>query len=315
MKKIAFAPKTTLSFYLGILDTKKLNKNKEQQRCAVRLNYYNYRNSLVAILKKKFKKEIIEIKGKILNNDNKLAHTANNTIWIYWAQGVKNAPDIVRVCVQSIIDQLGTGYKIVLLSDENLSEYISLPDFIMDKYKKGLISRSHYADIIRTKLLVEYGGTWIDSTILCSKKPPKEMLESELFFFQVGDFAVPTRIENWFITAYKNNKLLGFVLEFLYCYWKKYNFLVDYFLTYEIFEIAIEEFREEWDRVVYYPREEAFALSNEMGKECHEEVLKNILNRYSFHKLTYKCQNYGWPTGAGSSFDWIVKNYKKYRED
>ncbi|WP_374188006.1 capsular polysaccharide synthesis protein [Streptococcus pneumoniae] len=34
----------------------------------------------------------------------------------------------------------------MVLTEENISDYIDIPDYITDKYKKGSISRAHYSD-------------------------------------------------------------------------------------------------------------------------------------------------------------------------
>ena len=42
---------------------------------------------------------------------------AENVIWMYWKQGEKNAPDIVRRCIASVRRHAGS-YRVIVL-DEN----------------------------------------------------------------------------------------------------------------------------------------------------------------------------------------------------
>ena len=50
-----------------------------------------------------------------------------------------------------------------------LYNYCYIPKHIIDKYKNGIIKSAHFADIIRTCLLYENGGLWIDATIFVKK--------------------------------------------------------------------------------------------------------------------------------------------------
>ena len=61
----------------------------------------------------------------------------NRTIWIFWMQGMEHAPRLVRICHDSICRNKPEGYDLIVLSAENLREYIELPEYIWDKYKKG----------------------------------------------------------------------------------------------------------------------------------------------------------------------------------
>ena len=38
----------------------------------------------------------------------------------------------------------------------------------MEKWEKGRIPAAMFSDLLRVELLIKYGGTWIDSTVLCT---------------------------------------------------------------------------------------------------------------------------------------------------
>ena len=111
-----------------------------------------------------------------------------------------------------------------------------IADYIDDKCKKGIIPYSHSTDLLRLELLIKFGGTWIDSTVLCTNDNyPKDMLDSELFLyhFQNSKKDEFTGISSWFISAYSNNKLLMILRDMLYQYWKDYDCLIDYFVLHK----------------------------------------------------------------------------------
>lgn len=310
--KFRVAPFLITRFHIAKFFNKiRFRKNTAREQNADWIALQAHRNRIIAWFQKKFHREILQLKEEI--SQRELPHVHSKKIWVYWAQGIENAPDIVKVCVQSIYEHLGNRYEIVLLSDKTYREYVSFPQYIEEKYQKGMIGRALFADLLRTELLIEHGGTWMDATIFCSwDRVPSYMLESDLFLFQttfVESWCVPTKIENYFISAASNHPILMLCQGLLYQYWKKYNREIEYLFYYEIFTVAAEAYREKWDNVVHYPRADTLVLSNELHKPYDKDKFEDILSRYPFHKLTYR-----WPGGEGSYFDYIVKNYKKYGE-
>lgn len=86
-------------------------------------------------------------------------------IWVFWWTGEETAPEIVKACIKSI-RRNANGHRVIFLSKDNLHDYVTLPDFIEKKHNDGNIGHAHYSDIVRISLLAEYGGVWIDSTVL-----------------------------------------------------------------------------------------------------------------------------------------------------
>lgn len=91
--------------------------------------------------------------------------TAHLNIWVFWYQGEESMPDIIRMCYNSIC-QNANGRKVVLLTKDNVGDYVQMPAFIMEKVKKGYITFTHLSDLVRVSLLYKYGGTWMDATLL-----------------------------------------------------------------------------------------------------------------------------------------------------
>ncbi|WP_395675757.1 capsular polysaccharide synthesis protein [Enterobacter sp.] len=79
-------------------------------------------------------------------------------IWICWFQGLESAPELVKRCIESV--QRNTpDAQVVILTDDNIPDYLSLPEHIKTKYQAGLISKAQYSDIVRCSLLYQYGGS------------------------------------------------------------------------------------------------------------------------------------------------------------
>ena len=207
----------------GIYISRKLRKYKKGKERAIHGLGVMMANILLGDLRRSYqkqaflycrkdKKQIVNLKSKIDESYKSLPHVHSNKVWVCWMQGMENAPEVVKVCYQSILDNF-KDREVVLITAENVSEYAEFPDYVIDKYKRGIITHTHFSDILRLELLNRYGGTWIDATMFCTDSNfPDYMLNDKLFIVQnIEDSAV--QIESFFITAESHNKLLELTVK------------------------------------------------------------------------------------------------------
>lgn len=269
-------------------------------------------------IEKKYRKKCDQLKYKILDEDMSLPHEHNKIIWILWLQGIENAPAIVRMCYQSILNNFSDEYKIILLNENNLGEYISLPDFIISKYKKGYISNQTYADLIRLGLLEKYGGTWMDATIFCSNKHvPEHMMNSDLFIFQTmfpATWGIPTVMNSYFITACQNNKIIRLAKELFYDYWKNNTYNSDYWLINDFFELAKDTFSEDWQKVLPEEPLSMHILQDRMKQKFDKEIFDFVISKTPFHKLQWRYADDNFDT-TGTYYEYLLKHYPIYGEE
>ena len=165
-------------------------------------------------------------------------HESSNKVWVCWLQGMENAPELVKRCYESIMQNL-TDREIILITSENMDQYVQFPQYIIDKWKSGVITNTHLTDLLRLELLIRYGGMWLDATVFCSeerKNIPDYFFESDLFFYQSlkpGRDGNATYISSWLMSAKTNNKVLLATRELCYEYWKRENQMIDYFLFHD----------------------------------------------------------------------------------
>lgn len=274
------------------------------------LRAHIYRN-----LKKKYKKEIKSLKEKIISEDMVLPHDHDKIIWIMWLQGIENAPEIVRMCYRSISDNFSNEYKIIALNEQNVNDYVTLPEYIVQKYKKGIISKQHYSDLVRLELLDKYGGTWMDATIFCSGGTvPKYMLDDDLFLFRMlwyATWGMATVMNSFFISACKNNKIIKLTKELFFDYWKKNNDVADYWLIDDFFEIAIEEFADDWKKTIPVECLTMHVLQTYLTKPYDERVFSATISRMPFHKLTWKLDKEDMEK-EGTLYKYLLSHYPVY---
>lgn len=128
-------------------------------------------------------------------------------IWIYWHQGFENAPDLVKLCAESW-KVLNPDYEVILLDENNLGDYISIPKQF--NLSRKPISLQLYSDFIRLELLTRYGGAWADSTVYCARPLSEWLTEysSEDGFFLFQNPGQDRLISSWFVSSSADNQIL-----------------------------------------------------------------------------------------------------------
>lgn len=248
---------------------------------SLQLESYAYKK-----LKKKYKYIINNAKSEYtLSNKN------NKVIWVCWLQGMDNAPKLVQRCYESLKSNM-KGYKINVITEENMFEYIEIPNYIVTKWKKGIISFAHFSDVIRVNLLVKYGGVWIDSTVLCTDNLLNNRLENSPLFVYKSIMRGSNVISasNWFISSVPKNPILVLVQNLLYEYWKTENVIIHYYLFHIFFTLATEKYPEIWNKVVSFNNISPHILVNELNDTFSQERYDEIKKMSSFHKLNYKIE-------------------------
>lgn len=235
-------------------------------------------------LKRKFKNVIDE---KIQIQDK----CKSNKVWFCWLQGYDNAPDLIKACYNSLKKNMPNN-EIILLSEENISNYVELPEYINEKYKKGKISRPHYSDLLRISLLCKHGGMWIDSTVLCtSTEVGKYISEQPFFVYKQIDLIKkdiqPIIASNWLISSEANNEICILTQKLLFEYWKKYDFAVDYFIFHFFFSMAAERYSDIWRNVPTFSNINPHIMQFELNDKYSEQRWNQIKNISGFHKLNH----------------------------
>lgn len=242
-------------------------------------------------IKKQLKNNYYENLIKFDENYNEnVLHEKSNKIWFCWFQGIENAPDIVKICYNSL--KKLNDKELILITKENMFEYISFPQFIMEKWKNGIISSTHISDLLRLELLINHGGLWVDATIFCSSSNIPDYIDnSDLFFYQhltLNKYARSAFISSWLISAKSNNKILMATRYLLYKYWEKNDYQIDYFILHHFMTLVLEFYPETWDQIVPVDNSTPHILQNKLFEIYDPSIWKPLKESACFHKLTYK---------------------------
>ena len=219
-----------------------------------------------------------------------LEHHRSKIVWFCWLQGLDQAPDIVKVCYRSLKRHL-TDREIILIDADNWREYVELPEYVVEKWKKSRIPPANFSDLLRLELLIRYGGTWIDATVLCTgNEHTKEYLDADLFLFQYSTEGTKTgiSISNWFITACTNNEVLLVLRDMLYAYWKDYDCTLDYYIFHLFFEMLAEAYPDEIAAMPYGNSARSLILLHHWKEDFDPRKWDKLVSQVSFHKLTHR---------------------------
>jgi hypothetical protein len=217
-------------------------------------------------------------------------HGRRNKVWVCWLQGMEQAPPVVQACFASVRRQVH-DQEIVVLTAENFAEFVSLPEEITDKWRNGVMTHTHFSDLLRISVLAEQGGLWLDATVFCSGPLPRWILDVDLFVYRKLFPASNGRIapmSNWLISANSVNPIIVLTRDLLYDYWSRSNYLADYFLFHIFFAMACEVYPDLWQRVPRFDSSAPLMLRYEMFDQLDRDRYETIAALSAFHKLTYK---------------------------
>lgn len=213
------------------------------------------------------------------------------TIWLCWLQGREQAPDIVKKCIASV-ERYAPDYTVRLLTAETLLDYVSLPGHIITRYRDGRIPFAHFSDVLRTALLVQHGGIWLDATVLLTGKLPEYISRSPLFMYQVSVLQhLPHATSNWLIAGQKGHPLLQRQLDLLCAYWRRERGLRDYFIFHIFFFLLVTrnpEAKALFAQMPYVANVDAHLMQSRFDWPYTERLWRGITANGGVHKLSWK---------------------------
>lgn len=209
-------------------------------------------------------------------------------IFSIWFQGEENAPALVKVCFSRLRETYGDRF--IVLDRNTIKEWVKLPDFIYEKWEKGIITPAHFSDICRVALLYQNGGMWFDATDYLTEKVPQWIEESDLFIYLEGNRITPgTLIQSCFMRARKNHPLFKGLLDFIYEYWSQEDRLVHYFLLHYMMRYLTENNPEALRLFLAMPQvnqDPTHILWHEHHKEPYSRELYDLDTKDTFFQKT-----------------------------
>lgn len=180
-------------------------------------------------------------------------------IWMCWLQGeedLKNHP-IASLCLDNVQKSI-ENHKLILITSENVEEYITIPVSIKSAYHRNIMRTAHYVDYIRVSLLEKYGGIWLDCSVLLKRQIPEDVLSFPLWSAKgiehyPLDIMIPSG-NDWqiyFLAAQKSNLFCRVLRELMEECSATILYRLSYFASYYLAELAfsIPSVRDSYSRV------------------------------------------------------------------
>ncbi|WP_138092215.1 glycosyltransferase family 32 protein [Sphingobacterium daejeonense] len=128
-------------------------------------------------------------------------------IWMYWED--RQPPQYVQDIVRHT-QFLNKNFEVILLHRDNIKDY--LHDFSI----KGEMPIANMTDLLRLKLLYEYGGIWIDATTIFNEDlnwviKIAEKKNYDIIGYYKDKSTIDIKypiIESWFLAAKPNNQMI-----------------------------------------------------------------------------------------------------------
>ena len=279
-----YGPKLTFAYYLT-------QQTKKQ--------YYDFSKELILNFALKLRKE-----AKIDKSSDERKETTTefpNIIWTMWQQGEAQMPETVRASMKTIKDFAErNGCEFILLTNENLVDFIDIPTDIIEKYKRKELTAAHYSDIIRFSLLYQYGGIWMDATLFVSPYATVDMFKGDFFSLNhppihadeieraIGDF----KWSSFFLAGKKEKSYFKHIRDLYIYFIRKYPvfihyLMLDYFILSE-YKLN-DEFKDLADELpVLAPAERVWFLRDHANDIFDENVWTEVLKTTPIMKTTYK---------------------------
>lgn len=237
-----------------------------------------------------------------------------------WLQGEDNAPDIVKKCIASV-RKFCLGKKHILITKDNWKDWVDIPDYVVEKFEKGIILPAHFADVLRVCLLSKYGGYWVDATCLMTDKFPMWLENTEFFMFHSNGTFSYTVINNCFIHSWAHHYLIEAWKFLMLEFWREENQVYNYFDSHFIFNAMVENnerAKAEFTKMPKVFQTETHALLSLWYKEFEEVKFNKVIQNSFIHKLSYKIdkrqvrKNFGVKNSfrdefVKNGFDYILK--------
>ena len=213
-------------------------------------------------------------------------------IWVMWWQGYDNAPDLVKMCINSIKIN-SNGATVVIITKDNYKDYANIPDYIIQKHNEGIISFAQLSDIMRIFLLSEHGGLWLDSTIFVSQPIPENIFDKDFYSLHTQlektPFVQNNRIHCFVLGGKKGAAAFLFERDLLSDYWKTHDVIIDYYLLDYSFMLQywnLDFFRSTVDNLDYTSKG-LYDLVGILNQPLNRKQLEQILSDNLFSKLVW----------------------------
>lgn len=234
-------------------------------------------------------------------------------IWVMWWQGMEQAPELVRMCVSQLY-KWNPDCEIRLIDKDNYTDYVQIPERILERVREGRVSLTHLSDLIRCRLLADRGGIWADATLFTTCPLNEKIFDYPFYSIHTGlhEYSFPPSGERWatfFMGCPPQTSLFLFVDRFMQIYFEKFDIMVDYLLNDFAIRLACENIPEAKICIDNIPLNNRFCFQLLPKLNEPAETGKAILDSdTTIFKLSWKSRLIKEVKGRETVYGYIMKN-------
>ena len=225
-------------------------------------------------------------------------------IWVCWWQGYDKAPSIVKSCIDSIYRNAGE-HKVILITEENYSEFVRIPDYILDKVNNGLITKTHFSDILRACLLAKNGGVWMDATCYMLNPLPDSIYKRSYYTLHGAYKYWPWT--GFFQVSGKSNVFMNNMMNAYFEYWSEHNQLLTYLVIDCFMNVMYRNIPYVKETITDLPKEDlgVWNLTKILDEPYEKDILERIKKNTVLSKLSYKIKHQDYIDGKETFWHYL----------
>ena len=219
-------------------------------------------------------------------------------VWCCWWQGEEQMPELVKLCHARLKQVIPVDKaELHLITLNNYTQYVDLPEHILDKFNRGVITMTTMSDVLRFALLERYGGYWLDATLFFSGDIPEEYFSGKFFCQRMVSntkYAVREACGcNWcgFSMAGPSGSIVfRFMKDAFSIWWEHFDTIIDYVLIDYMLLTGFQSVPAIHKVIDSVPdnNEDIFEMYQVLNQPYSEELYQRLTERNVMHKLTYK---------------------------
>lgn len=210
----------------------------------------------------------------------------SSRVFTYWNTPIDTAPPLVQACIAQLRRVHPT---LQVLDGDSARELIEIPERVATLLEND--RPAHFSDYVRTRVLEEHGGIWVDATAWVHRNLHDDLQCTYLRAGTIFPRWVGRAIANWFIASQPHSLILALQRRALDAWWENNDDLPDYFLYHRIFEVIqaiVPEARAQWRAAPMLSSLDAHLMQLDMMAPWRPDALRSMLDAAPLQKLSYK---------------------------
>lgn len=219
-------------------------------------------------------------------------------VWVCWWQGEEAAPELVKICINSIRNNIPKEKAVFrLITLENCRQYVTFTDTVIKKFQEGKITLTHLSDMLRAELLYRYGGLWLDATYYAADNMKESIFEKDFYTLKYSKSIWKSDISQgrWscnMLSVQPKSLFARFLMEGLWIYWEMNDSLIDDFLIDYVAAVMYDTFQEVHKMIDECPVSDTavFELQKNLNRKFDGKKYREWTQKVSFFKLNWRTE-------------------------